>query len=39
MSGPLDLLFDFYFEQPRVAQQRRDALNKKLVDAGKPSMK
>jgi len=35
----LDLLFDFYYEQPRVAQERRDALNKKLTDAGKPPMK
>jgi hypothetical protein len=35
----LDLLFDFYFVQPRIAQEKRDALNKKLADAGKPSMK
>ncbi len=24
----LDLLFDFYYEQPRMAQERRDALNR-----------
>jgi len=35
----LDLLFDFYFEQPRIAQQKRDALNKKLEAVGKPPMK
>lgn len=35
----LDLLFDFYYEQPKIAQQKRDALNKKLTDAGKPPMK
>jgi hypothetical protein len=35
----LDLLFDFYYEQPRIAQEKRDALNKKLADAGKPPMK
>lgn len=34
-----DLLFDFYYEQPRIAQQRREALNKKLTDAGKSPMK
>lgn len=35
----LDLLFDFYYEQPRVSQERRDALNRKLTDAGKQPMK
>jgi hypothetical protein len=35
----LDLLFDFYYEQPRIAQEKRDALNKKLAAAAKPSMK
>lgn len=35
----LDLLFDFYYEQPRLAQQKRDALNKKLAEVGKPPMK
>jgi hypothetical protein len=32
----LDLLFDFYYIQPAIAQQRKDDLNKKLQDAGKP---
>ncbi|HTX16144.1 MAG TPA: DUF4145 domain-containing protein [Candidatus Baltobacteraceae bacterium] len=35
----LDLLFDFYYEQPRIAQEKRDALNKKLAAAAKPPMK
>jgi len=35
----LDLLFDFYYEQPRIAQQKRDALDKKLAETGKPPMK
>lgn len=35
----LDLLFDFYYVQPKIAQEKRDALNKKLADAGKPNMK
>ncbi|HUJ32933.1 MAG TPA: DUF4145 domain-containing protein [Candidatus Acidoferrum sp.] len=35
----LDLLFDFYYEQPRIAQEKRDALNRKLAEAGKPPMK
>lgn len=35
----LDLLFDFFYVQPRLAQQKRDALNKKLAEAGKPPMK
>ena len=35
----LDLLFDFYFQQPKIAQGKRDALNKKLADAKKPLMK
>lgn len=35
----LDMLFDFYYEQPGIAQQKRDALNKKLTDASKPPMK
>ncbi len=32
-------LFDFYFVLPAKAQRRRDALNEKLKDAGKPKMK
>lgn len=35
----LDMLFDFYYEQPKIAQQKRDALNKKLTEIGKPPMK
>jgi len=32
----LEALFDFYFVQPVVNQKRIDALNVKLVEAGKP---
>ena len=35
----LESLFDFYFVQPARAKARRDALNKKLTDAGKPPLK
>jgi hypothetical protein len=35
----LDMLFDFYFVAPALAKARRDALNQKLVDAGKPPLK
>ena len=35
----LEALFDFYFVQPSVIKKKRDALNKKLKDAGKPPMK
>jgi len=35
----LEALFDFYFVQPAILKSKRDALNKKLVDAGKPPMK
>lgn len=35
----LEGLFDFYFVQPAAAQKKREALNKKLADAGKPPMK
>ncbi len=35
----LEGLFDFYFVQPARTQERRDALNKKLADAGKPAMR
>ena len=35
----LESLFDFYFVQPARAKAKRDALNKKLVDAGKPPLK
>jgi len=35
----LELLFDFYFVQPEKSKKKREALNIKLDDAGKPSMK
>jgi hypothetical protein len=35
----LDGLFDFYFVQPVILQQRREALNSKLASAGKPPIK
>ncbi len=35
----LDLLFDYYYAQPTLAQQKRDALNAKLRSANKPPMK
>ncbi len=35
----LEGLFDFYFVQPAELARKRDALNKKLTDAGKPPMK
>lgn len=35
----LEMLFDFYFVAPERTKQRRDALNKKLGDIGKPNLK
>jgi hypothetical protein len=35
----LEGLFDFYYVQPSVLKAKRDALNKKLNDAGKKPMK
>jgi len=35
----LESLFDFYFVQPESLKQKRESLNKKLQDAGKPPMK
>ncbi len=35
----LEALFDFYFVQPSILKSKRDALNKKLADIGKPPMK
>lgn len=35
----LEGLFDFYFIQPAELQRKKEALNKKLTDAGKPPMK
>jgi hypothetical protein len=34
----LESLFDFYFVGPARTQARKDALNKKLSDVGKPSL-
>lgn len=35
----LETLFDFYFVQPAILKAKKDALNKKLADIGKPQMK
>lgn len=35
----LESLFDFYFVAPARTKSRKDALNKKLVDTGKPPLK
>ncbi|HUN74373.1 MAG TPA: DUF4145 domain-containing protein [Steroidobacteraceae bacterium] len=35
----VEALFDFYFVQPAKTKAKRDALNKKLTDAGKPALK
>ena len=35
----LESLFDFYYVQPELLKKKKDALNKKLGEAGKPSMK
>lgn len=35
----LEGLFDFYFVQPAELQRKKDALNQKLTDAGKPTIK
>jgi hypothetical protein len=35
----LEGLFDFYFVQPAILQKKREALNKKLEEAGKPELK
>lgn len=35
----LEMLFDFYFVQPERTRSKREALNKKLYDLGKPEMK
>jgi len=34
-----EFLFDFYYVQPDITKKKRDALNQKLAEAGKPSMK
>lgn len=35
----LESLFDFYYVQPDLIKQKRDALNKKLAEIGKPLLK
>ena len=35
----LEFLFDYFFVQPELLTKKREALNKKLADAGKPPMK
>jgi len=35
----LEALFDFCFVQPAIHQRKRDTLNAKLAEAGKPPMK
>jgi hypothetical protein len=35
----LEDLFDFYFVRPAKLKEKKDALNKKLKEAGKPGMK
>ena len=35
----LDALFDFYYVRPEVERKKREELNKKLQDAGKPPLK
>jgi len=35
----LESLFDFYFVQPALLKRKKDALNQKLREAGKPEMK
>ena len=39
LLNTLEGLFDFYFVQPARLAKKRDALNKKLKDAGKPPLK
>ena len=35
----LEALFDFYFVRPAMLQRKREALNQKLGEIGKPAMK
>jgi hypothetical protein len=35
----LESLFDYFFVQPAILKKKRDALNAKLIEAGKPEMK
>ena len=34
----IEMLFDFYFVRPEINEQKIEALNQKLADAGKPQM-
>jgi hypothetical protein len=34
----VESLFDFYFVQPELSRKRKEALNKKLTEAGKPTV-
>ena len=34
----LEALFDFYFVQPAIASRRKQDLNRKLQDAGRPAL-
>jgi hypothetical protein len=35
----LESLFDFYFVQPAILKEKKDALNKRLAEAGKPPLR
>jgi hypothetical protein len=35
----IEALFDHFFTKPKKLEERREALNKKLGDAGKPALK
>jgi len=35
----LEAVFDFFFVQPEIIKRKREALTKKLADAGKPAPK
>ncbi|NQT94562.1 MAG: DUF4145 domain-containing protein [Lentisphaerae bacterium] len=35
----LEAMFDYFFVQPAILKRKRDALNAKLKEAGKPEMK
>ena len=35
----LEGVFDFYFVQPAEAERKRQAINEKLADAGKPLLR
>ncbi|NRS90883.1 hypothetical protein HNQ02_003830 [Flavobacterium sp. 7E] len=35
----IEMLFDYYFVQPEKTKQKRELLNKKLSDIGKPHLK